>query len=122
MNKSATGVSQMKTSVRSLMTMVTVLGLSINFSFPAVPAAHAQQASSLEAKQSPRQLQSNAKLEEIIARLERNVPQWMKEGDVPGLSIALVRDGEVAWRHAFGVKNATTKEPVSDGTVFEAAS
>jgi CubicO group peptidase (beta-lactamase class C family) len=46
----------------------------------------------------------------------------MKEGDVPGLSIALIRDGRVAWHRGFGVKNADTKEPVSDSTVFEAAS
>ncbi len=46
----------------------------------------------------------------------------MAEGDIPGLSIALVRDAEVAWAHGFGVKNAETKEPVDDNTVFEAAS
>jgi len=38
------------------------------------------------------------------------------------MSIALVRDGEVAWLHAFGVKNSDTKEAVTDDTIFEAAS
>lgn len=46
----------------------------------------------------------------------------MREGDVPGLSLALIRDGRVVWHRGFGVKNAATKEPVGDGTVFEAAS
>jgi CubicO group peptidase (beta-lactamase class C family) len=101
--------------------MVQLFGLSISFSLPALSSARAQQISP-EAKPAPRQLQAGAKLEEITARLERDLPQWMKEGDVPGLSIALVRDGEIAWRHAFGVKNATTKEAVADSTVFEAAS
>lgn len=41
---------------------------------------------------------------------------------MPGLSIALVRDGKIVWHRGFGVKRAGTKEPVGDGTVYEAAS
>jgi CubicO group peptidase (beta-lactamase class C family) len=36
----------------------------------------------------------------------------MREGDVPGLSMALVRDARVVWHRSFGVRNADTKEPV----------
>jgi len=46
----------------------------------------------------------------------------MKDGDVPGLSIALVRGGALVWHRGFGVKNAKTLEPVTEETVFEAAS
>ncbi len=46
----------------------------------------------------------------------------MADGDIPGLSIALIRDAEVAWSRGFGVKNVETKEAVDDNTVFEAAS
>lgn len=46
----------------------------------------------------------------------------MKQGEVPGLSIALIRDAKISWHRGFGVKNTDTKEPVSDSTVFEAAS
>jgi dipeptidyl aminopeptidase/acylaminoacyl peptidase/CubicO group peptidase (beta-lactamase class C family) len=67
-------------------------------------------------------LQKDAKQSEIIARLEKRLPQLMKDGEVPGLAIALVRDGELAWHHGFGVKNSKTKEGVDDTTVFEAAS
>jgi CubicO group peptidase (beta-lactamase class C family) len=59
---------------------------------------------------------------ELIARLEERLPQLMKDGGVPGLSVALVRDGELVWHRGFGVKNAKTNEPVDDSTVFEAAS
>ena len=75
-----------------------------------------------QAKQASTPLRTDAKLEQITARLERDVPQWMKEADVPGLSIALVRDGRLVWHHGFGVKDSKTKEPVTDDTVFEAAS
>jgi CubicO group peptidase (beta-lactamase class C family) len=55
-------------------------------------------------------------------RLARIVPRLMREGDVPGLSLALIRDARVVWHRGFGVRNAATKEPVGDGTIFEAAS
>ncbi len=62
------------------------------------------------------------KEDKVVADLERLIPRLMSEGDVPGLSIALVRDGKIFWHRAFGMKNAETKEPADDRTVFEAAS
>jgi CubicO group peptidase (beta-lactamase class C family) len=73
-------------------------------------------------KPAPLSPRDKAQKGQIIARLQRDIPQLMKDGDVPGLAIALVRNGELAWSHGFGVMNAQTKEPVTDGTVFEAAS
>jgi len=67
-------------------------------------------------------LQSTAKLPRVIAALEATIPRLLKDSDVPGLSIALVRNGQLTWQHGFGVKNAKTKEPVTNDTVFEAAS
>ncbi|MEO8453298.1 MAG: serine hydrolase [Gemmatimonadota bacterium] len=57
-----------------------------------------------------------------VARLEAAIPRLLAEGDVPGLSIALIEKGQVAWTHAFGFANADTKAPVTERTVFEAAS
>ena len=59
---------------------------------------------------------------QVINRLEQTIPRLMADGDIPGLSIALVRKGEVVWSRGFGVKNIETKEAVDDNTVFEAAS
>ena len=67
-------------------------------------------------------MRAKAKKEEIVSRLEKLIPQLMTDGDVPGLSIALLQNSEVVWHHGFGVKNAQTKEPVTDTTMFEAAS
>lgn len=69
--------------------------------------------------QSPHTDETDAQL---IARLERRIPALMKEGDVPGLSVGLIRHGEVVWHRGFGAANAQTKALVSDDTVFEAAS
>lgn len=67
-------------------------------------------------------LRTEAKLAVVVARLEKRLPELMKEGEVPGLAIALLRDGELVWQRGFGVKNSKTKDPVDDTTVFEAAS
>jgi CubicO group peptidase (beta-lactamase class C family) len=56
------------------------------------------------------------------SRLEETVARLLREGEVPGAAVAVVRGGRVAWHKGFGVKNAETKEPVDDSTVFEAAS
>jgi CubicO group peptidase (beta-lactamase class C family) len=70
----------------------------------------------------PSPLRTDEKLTEVVARLERHLPQLMKDADVPGLGIGLLRDGKLVWHRAFGVKNSQTNELVDDTTVFEAAS
>ncbi|HYJ91658.1 MAG TPA: serine hydrolase [Pyrinomonadaceae bacterium] len=57
-----------------------------------------------------------------VPELQREIPRLMSEGEVPGLQIALIRGGKVTWIKSFGVKNAETREPVTDSTIFEAAS
>lgn len=80
----------------------------------------------VQAAQSPTRVltppRTTGKLAQITARLQRDLPELMKNADVPGLSIALVRNGAVVWGHGFGVKDSKSKEPVVDNTVFEAAS
>lgn len=58
----------------------------------------------------------------LIADLDSLIPGLMKEAVVPGLSIALIQDGKLLWRRGFGVKDASSKKPVDNDTVFEAAS
>jgi len=60
--------------------------------------------------------------ETVIADLERYIPERMLEGDIPGLAIALIHDGEMVWTEGFGVANTITRQPVTSQTVFEVAS
>ena len=57
-----------------------------------------------------------------FAYLEKTIMDLMSAGEVPGLSIAVIRDARVTWLKEFGVANASTKQPVTRATVFEAAS
>lgn len=50
------------------------------------------------------------------------LPALMHLAGLPGLSIAVVDNGAVAWTSHFGVSNASTKAPIDDQTLFEAAS
>jgi CubicO group peptidase (beta-lactamase class C family) len=58
----------------------------------------------------------------VIDRIERRMPELMREMAVPGVAIAIVSNGRLAWQRAFGTKYAATKEPVDENTIFEAAS
>jgi CubicO group peptidase (beta-lactamase class C family) len=42
--------------------------------------------------------------------------------NIPGASVALVKDGKVVYHNIFGVENLLTQEPLTDTTVFQAAS
>jgi CubicO group peptidase (beta-lactamase class C family) len=59
---------------------------------------------------------------EVIAALDSAIPDLMEKARIPGLSVALVWDGKVAWEKGYGIKDRKTGEPVNTQTVFEAAS
>jgi len=60
--------------------------------------------------------------DDVAARLATLVPRLMEEAVVPGVQIALIRDGVTAWHGAFGLANAQTGARVTEASVFEAAS
>ena len=61
-------------------------------------------------------------LTDLIADLEARIPSLLPAANVPGLSIAVVRNAQVAWSRGFGVKASTSKAPVDTATLFEAGS
>jgi CubicO group peptidase (beta-lactamase class C family) len=65
---------------------------------------------------------SQASTKDAIARLKKDIPQLLQKSDVPGMSLALVRDGRTVWVGAFGVSNVNTQKRVTVNSLFEAAS
>ncbi|HXY00078.1 MAG TPA: serine hydrolase domain-containing protein, partial [Candidatus Limnocylindrales bacterium] len=57
-----------------------------------------------------------------IAALRQRVPELMKEATVPGVSLALIRNGKTYLLQPFGMRDAKTGQRVTEETVFEAAS
>ena len=54
--------------------------------------------------------------------IEREISSLMKQYSIPGLSLAIIRNGQIDYVKGFGVKNINTKEPVNNSTIFPAAS
>ena len=48
--------------------------------------------------------------------------ELMREHRVPGISIAVIRDGEIDWARGFGVADVESGRPVTTETLFQAAS
>lgn len=71
---------------------------------------------------SGRPLHTTAPVTDVIADLEAYIPRRMEEDDVPGLSIAIVRDRQIVWKKGFGVTNTLSRRLVTPQTVFEVAS
>jgi len=60
--------------------------------------------------------------EKSIASLEKQIPDLMTELQIPGVSLAIVRDARIAWTKSFGVRDRSTGVPVDDDTIFSAQS
>ncbi len=52
----------------------------------------------------------------------QSIAQRMQHHHVPGISVAVVKDGEIRWAKAYGVADSTTGAPANDETLFQAAS
>ena len=62
------------------------------------------------------------KAQDLGSTLEKEIPKLMEMANIPGMSIAVIRDGKIFWSGAFGLRNRETNEPVDENTIFEAAS
>ncbi len=96
---------------------IAVLGLFlVLMSLGGYPVA-AQQNSAQEPP-----LRHTEPFEAVVADLERYIPGRMDSSGIPGLAIALVREGRVAWTAGFGVTNRISGMSVTPETAFEVAS
>ena len=53
---------------------------------------------------------------------DRYIAQGLKDWDVPGLSVVVVKDGKVVLSKGFGVRDLATQTPVDENTLFMIAS
>ena len=58
----------------------------------------------------------------VSKRLYEQIPAVLKTARVPGLSVALIANGQLTSEHGFGVKSAGIRDLVTTKTIFEAAS
>ena len=56
--------------------------------------------------------------DELLAKLETYIVDSMELFDVPGLAIAIVKDGEIVYAEGFGVRELGSDEPVTPETLM----
>lgn len=65
---------------------------------------------------------SQSAAETVISNLETQIPRLIQNSAIPGISLAIIRDGELLWNQSFGIKHIYNKKPVNNETIFAAAS
>ncbi len=58
----------------------------------------------------------------LLPEDRNDIGSWMRLYDVPGASIAVIKDFEIEYVEVHGVTSRTTGEPVTNETLFQAAS
>ncbi len=61
-------------------------------------------------------------LEKVLSQVDAVIPREMSKHNIPGISIALIRNARVVWMKGYGIRSTMTGEPVTPDTVFKAAS
>ena len=56
------------------------------------------------------------------AKAETEIKQIMKDLDVVGLSVAVVKKGKIIYNNSFGLKNIATNTPLTNDDIFRIAS
>ncbi|HVF96400.1 MAG TPA: serine hydrolase domain-containing protein, partial [Flavisolibacter sp.] len=54
--------------------------------------------------------------------LDAYIAQGLKEWDIPGLSVVIVKDGKVLIQKGYGIRNLVDQKPVDENTLFMIAS
>jgi CubicO group peptidase (beta-lactamase class C family) len=104
----------MKFKITSLIAVLVLLtSVSANGRPTTLPEKSSQ-------KDSPLRLTESTEV--IVSDLESFIPQYMREQGIPGVAVALIREGKVVWRNGFGVGNILTRQSVTSEMLFEVAS
>jgi D-alanyl-D-alanine-carboxypeptidase/D-alanyl-D-alanine-endopeptidase len=61
-------------------------------------------------------------LQSVTTRLEREVSKILDETGIPSISIAIIRDGDVAWTGAYGWSNVAARVPATPDTYYSTGS
>ena len=61
-------------------------------------------------------------VDSIVDDLKEFIPNYLRNNNIPGVEIALIKGGNVVWTEGFGVTNTITKESVTSNSLFEVAS
>lgn len=55
-------------------------------------------------------------------QVDQIIADYQTHYNIPGVSLALIKEGKVVYHKTYGVKNTVSQQPVDENTLFEAAS
>jgi CubicO group peptidase (beta-lactamase class C family) len=58
----------------------------------------------------------------ISDSLDNYIQRGLKDWNLPGLAVVIVKDGKVVWMKGYGIRDIETKKPVDENTLFMIAS
>lgn len=61
-------------------------------------------------------------IENFKEKMDKQVPKWQRNYNVPGVAIGIVHEGRIAYTLNYGYVDKKTKKALSDDTVFQAGS
>ena len=70
----------------------------------------------------PNLLHSAPEIKLVINKLDTLTPELMHEYNVPGVSVALIKNRRIFWTKSFGISNEKINDQVTDQTIYEACS
>jgi CubicO group peptidase (beta-lactamase class C family) len=98
--------------------LLTCLGVAILATSPAFASESSRED---RIRQVESELLPKVALKENVGR-RTTLAQRMRELDIPGLSIAVIDGGRIAWTRAYGVRDTVDGTPVTVDTLFQAGS
>ena len=63
-------------------------------------------------------VETDYNLDKLDAYFEKSIQDW----EIPGMAVAIVKDGKVIHSKGYGIKDVLTNEPVDKNTIFGIAS
>ena len=81
-----------------------------------------QQATTTVSNPAPAGTPAPADTATLVPQFDAYAEKTFEKSGVPGMAVAVVRDDKVVYLRTFGVRNVTTKEPVTPDTKFQLAS
>ena len=99
---------------------VRMIAISLLACLGLIGPVQATQARSTSGGPSP--IQEIDLYQDLVGDLSTFITAQIQAAKVPGLSIALIQDGEISWVEGFGVTNSLTGKPVTGDTIFDVAS
>lgn len=61
-------------------------------------------------------------LEQRLEKLAASLEEAREDNHIPGMSIAIVKDGEIVWARGFGLADVEAKRPADENTIFAVGS